>query len=103
MYTEDCPEFKDWVNGFLELNGMHRFKDDPHSGQFLLQSRVGLLTREDIDMSNERCVNHVNTVLPDDIKYASSGRGTGILSMLFSLRSDAGSCTRREAAALMRL
>ena len=30
VYKENCPEFKDWVNCFIELNGLHRFKDDPN-------------------------------------------------------------------------
>jgi hypothetical protein len=29
---EPCPEFKEWVNHFLELHGMHRFKDDLENG-----------------------------------------------------------------------
>lgn len=36
VYQDDCPEFKDWVNCFIELTGMHRFKDDPRWGQVLL-------------------------------------------------------------------
>jgi hypothetical protein len=36
VYQDDCPEFKDWVNCFIELTGMHQFKDDPRWGQVLL-------------------------------------------------------------------
>jgi len=27
VYADDCIEFKDWVNCFIELEGMHQFKD----------------------------------------------------------------------------
>jgi hypothetical protein len=27
VYAEDCHEFKDWVNCFVEVSGMHCFKD----------------------------------------------------------------------------
>ena len=37
VYKENCPEFKDWVNCFVELSGLHRFKDDPNWGLLLLQ------------------------------------------------------------------
>jgi len=25
VYNEVCPKFKDWVNCFIELEGMHQF------------------------------------------------------------------------------
>ena len=40
VYQDDCPEFKDWVNCFIELTGMHRFKDDPISGTRLPLGRM---------------------------------------------------------------
>jgi hypothetical protein len=36
VYAEDCPELKDWRNYFVELSGMHHFKDDPEWGYLLL-------------------------------------------------------------------
>jgi hypothetical protein len=35
VYLEECPEFKDWVNCFIELKGMHCFKQDPEWGLLL--------------------------------------------------------------------
>ena len=35
IYTENCPEFNDWINCYVELNGMHRFKDDMRWGRLL--------------------------------------------------------------------
>jgi hypothetical protein len=38
VYDEACPEFREWVNCFVELTGMHRFKDDRNWGYLLLAS-----------------------------------------------------------------
>jgi hypothetical protein len=70
VYAEDCPEFKDWVNCFIELKGMHRFKQDPEWGELLLRFRDGNMTETDLQKINERVVNPA-TVLPEDIKYAT--------------------------------
>jgi len=70
VYTEDCPEFRDWLNCFIELTGMHRFKDDPEWGRLLLRFRDGRVTAADIDKINERLVT-AQTELPSDIKYAT--------------------------------
>jgi hypothetical protein len=70
VYTEDCPEFKDWMNCFIELHGMHRFKDDTEWGNLLSRFRDGEVTMTDIDTINE-CVVNPQTRLPKDIKYAT--------------------------------
>ena len=70
VYTENCPEFKDWTNCFIELKGMHRFKDDPQHGRRLLRFRDGTVTKEDIAHINKRVVKN-DTELPDDIRYAT--------------------------------
>ena len=36
IYEEDCPYFVHWVNCYIELNGMHRFRNDKHWGHLLL-------------------------------------------------------------------
>jgi len=71
VYTEDCPEFKDWVNCFIELHGMHRFKDDPEWGYLLFRFRDGEVTVADIDTINERGVVDSQTDIPNDIKYCT--------------------------------
>jgi hypothetical protein len=68
--SEDCPEFKDWVNCFIELHGMHRFKDDPEWGYLLFRFRDGEVTVADIDTINERVVDS-QTEIPNDIKYST--------------------------------
>ena len=76
VYKEECQEFEDWVNCYLELKGMHRFKDDKAWGRLLLRFRNGEVTIEDIEMINKRVVVNGRTVedgepIPDDIKYAT--------------------------------
>jgi hypothetical protein len=70
VYAENCPEFKDWVNCFIELKGMHRFKQDPEWGELLLRFRDGKMTETDLQKINERVV-HPAAMLPEDIKYAT--------------------------------
>ena len=70
VYSEDCPEFKDWVNCFIELDGMHRFKGDREWGYLLFRFRDGEMTESDIDCINE-CVVDSSTVLPENLKYAT--------------------------------
>jgi hypothetical protein len=70
VYADDCPELKDWMNCFVELHGMHHFKDDPEWGYLLLRFRDGEVTISDIDTINKSVVNS-QTKLPKDIKYAT--------------------------------
>ena len=44
VYQDDCPEFKDWINSYIELNGKHRFKDDAEWGELLFRFRDGNVT-----------------------------------------------------------
>ena len=70
IYNDNCPEFKDWLNCFMVLEGMHRFSEDPEWGKLLLRFRNGRVTVEDIDKINERLVMW-HTELPENIKYAT--------------------------------
>ena len=70
VYKENCPEFKDWVNCYIELGGLHRFKEDQNWGKLLLHFRDGKVTPQDIDEINQRVVTQ-ETDLPDDIRYAT--------------------------------
>ena len=56
VYNVDyCPEFHGMLNCFIELDGMHRFKDDPEWGLRLRRFREGEPTLEDIRFINENC------------------------------------------------
>jgi hypothetical protein len=70
LYEDECLEFEEWINCFIELKGMHQFKDDPEWGKLLQRFRDGMATLADIDMINERVVK-MFTELPDDIKYVT--------------------------------
>jgi len=70
VYMENCPEFRDWVNCYIELNGMHRFSSDMEWGRLLRRFRNGTMSRQDIDIVNERVVKP-GCKLPEDIKYCT--------------------------------
>jgi len=48
--------FFDWINCFIELQGMHRFKQDLPYGRLLCGVRDGNCTKEDIIHLNKRLV-----------------------------------------------
>ena len=70
IYEEDCPYFVHWVNCYIELNGMHRFRNDKHWGRLLMRMRDGKMTKEDIDFINTKIVNN-KTKLLEDLRYAT--------------------------------
>ena len=60
--SDDVPEWHHSLNCFIELDGKHRFKDDPEWGEILLRFRNGKPTHHDIRRINEEC--HVSQKLP---------------------------------------
>ena len=70
LYEENCPVFRDKINCYMELNGMHRFAKDIPFGELLMRMRDGTVTKEDIDTINTRVVNE-DTELPLDLRYAT--------------------------------
>ena len=70
FYEEDCPYFVHWVNCYIELNGMHRFRNDKHWGCLLMRMRDGKMTKEDIDFINTKIVNN-KTKLLEDLRYVT--------------------------------
>ena len=68
----NCPYFVDWVNCYIELNGMHRFKKDVRWGKLLMRMRNGELTKEDEEFINTKVVTvHKSRHLPKDLRYAT--------------------------------
>jgi hypothetical protein len=59
------------VNCYLELEGMHRFKEDHAWGMLLRRFRDGLATLDDIKWINERVVREGEIELPKNIRYAT--------------------------------
>ena len=63
VYKESfVPEFHGTLNCFMELNGTHRFRDDPEYGERLGRFRRGEPTRKDISVINDAC--HVDVKRP---------------------------------------
>ena len=58
IYAKDnyCSEFHGMLNCYIELDGKHRFKDDPDFGDLNFRMREGKPTLEDIRKLNEKCV-----------------------------------------------
>ena len=56
IYKDDCPYFIDWVNCYIELNGMHRFKKDMSWGKLLMRMWNRELTKEDVEFINTKVV-----------------------------------------------
>ena len=68
----DCPYFIDWVNCYIELNGMHRFKKDVRWGKLLMRMQNGELTKEDVEFINTKVVTvHISRHLPKDLRYTT--------------------------------
>ena len=68
----NCPYFVDWVNCYIELNGMHRFKKDVRWGKLLMRMRNGELTKEDVELINTKVGTvHKRRHLPKDLRYAT--------------------------------
>jgi hypothetical protein len=55
LFKKRCDEFE-WVNCFVELDGMHRFKTDKTWGLLLRRFRDGMATVEDINLINKKCL-----------------------------------------------
>ena len=58
------------INCYIELKGMHRFKDDLEWGYILRRLREGNPTKADLQEINSYVVTK-NTKLPNDLKYSA--------------------------------
>ena len=66
----NCPYSIDWVNCYIELNGMCRFKKDVSWGKLLMRMWNGELTKEDVEFINTNVVTvNKSRHLPNDIRY----------------------------------
>lgn len=69
LYEEHSTEFDSGVNRYIELNGRHRFRQDPEWGGILSRFREGTVTVDDIRRVNTRVVGP-GLPVPNGIKYA---------------------------------
>ena len=70
VYKEHCKELVDYTNCFIELDGMHCFKQDLQWGNLLMRFCNGKVTQQDIATINERVLKNEKQI-PDDIKYCT--------------------------------
>ena len=69
-YKDNCLYFIDWVNCYIELNGMHRFKKDMSWGKLLMRMQNRELTKEDVEFINTIVEKDNKSIhLPKDIRY----------------------------------
>ena len=83
--------FWDAVNCYVELVGLHRFSGDVEWGNILRRLRNGEPTDKDIEVINERLLDHLrqrSVKLPDNARYATYKNVTRdrINSQLFAKR-----------------
>ena len=74
LYRDHVTEsslFKLHMNCYIELNGQHRFNQDPEWGRLLSRFREGLPTESDISTINQRYIKQKKISIPADIKYAT--------------------------------
>lgn len=71
IYEVECPQFTEMVDSYIELQGMHRFKNDPEWGFTLQRFRNGNVTKQDIDILNSAYVVENDTIILPGIKYAT--------------------------------
>jgi len=75
MYKTRSDEFE-WQNCYVELDGTHRFRDDPEWGRLLSKFRDGTVTVEDVRYINENCMVKEGRPIPDGIQYAAFSNRT---------------------------
>lgn len=69
--TSEFVEFHVWVNCYIELSGMHHYVKDPQWGLILIWFCNGTVIAEDIEYINKHCLVTKETVLPNNIRYAT--------------------------------
>ncbi|CAB9528348.1 helicase PIF1 [Seminavis robusta] len=72
-HGDELPEFHMQLNTYIELDGRHRFRDDPEWGNRLFKFREGEATEEDIDYINTHCLISPQNIPPSDIQVACYG------------------------------
>lgn len=70
IYESFLHQFEGLINCYIELNSLHRFKDDPVWGVLLRRFRNGKLTEVDIDAINTRVIGP-RLPIPPGTQYAT--------------------------------
>ena len=66
MYLRESPHFE-WLNCFIQLDGMHWFKKDRAWGLLLNRFHDGTVSREDIKTIKKECTTSMQNVGEDGI------------------------------------
>jgi hypothetical protein len=74
--TGDVPQFNGFVNGFVELNGVHRYTDkdgnvDEEWARINTNHRNGKVLIEDIEMINKECLISPSHMPPPNVQVAT--------------------------------
>ena len=80
---------KKWINSincYVELLGLHRFREDPEWGLILSRLRNDTYTQHDIDAINQCCIQVIPRTLPGNASYCVYGNAdrTAINAGIFS-------------------
>ena len=67
---KECPAFHSKLNSFIELNGQHRYSEDPEWGRLLSRFRAGKPTLEDIRKINDECLVSPSNPAPLNVQMA---------------------------------
>lgn len=70
IYLKRRPLWDNSLNTYVELNGMHRFAEDPEWGQILQRFREGVPLPSDFKTINSRLLATCSDPVPDDTRYA---------------------------------
>jgi hypothetical protein len=66
-----CPEFHGALNCYIELDGRHRFRNDPEFGELCYRMREGKPTEEDIATLNDKCLVKEEHLPPPNVQVAT--------------------------------
>lgn len=69
--SEGCELFNNKLTTYIELDGKHRFKDDPEWGERMLRFRNGCPTYDDIEYINTHCVVGPDHMPPPGVQIAT--------------------------------
>ena len=70
------PKWHHWINCFWELQGQHRFKNDPVHGAIMKRFREGIPTAADFEMINSRVVDSFGGDVSSDDMPSDIARAT---------------------------
>jgi PIF1-like helicase len=71
IYEQNIPQFRDWINCYIELSGIWRFRNDIPWGKLLTRMRNGEMLKADLNVINSHIDKNLTKTLPEAIRYAT--------------------------------